>query len=621
MSLTGETNILEAFGFGDRRNTDEGEYAQSAELQSDTITDLWDATAETAPRYLTFRVDRSLEPLTVTLPQLTGTLADDLSAIALAITEQAKRARKPLIATPSADRLTLKSTTKGVWSRVEVVVDDTPDLLGFTEFPTNRRIARGSNIASGTDYNRVQVKSHMGLADNDWARIDDGITQNWHQITLRRDTDAEGNPLYFVEWSEPTDDAEKNEYQVEDDAAIQTDEFDLEVFLQSAGQARPQKVESWERLSFDPSPHKNYAERRVNDSNTGSSYIVLTPTIFLTPSGDPVPFHGHRTPRTGQGIRLGRNTPTAAGLTVEPGSDGDPPSTSDFRNALSRFNTVAIQLLAILEAMPAGMLDPITRDAIAYAQDEATKGDCLFVGHTPDGWDAEAAKEFGQNLQQGSREGSYGALYWPWIVVTDPIGTGPNPTRLIPPTGHVLGVYSRIDRTRGIWKAPAGNEAVLRGALAVEHDITDRDHTDLVKNGSVNGIRQLRGTGIVIDASRTLSTDSRWLYVNVRLLFNYVKASLREGMRWAKQEPNRERLWNTIKYGTVTPFLQRLYQAGAFGPGAPEEVYTIICGPENNPPDQIQLGNLTVEIYFYPARPAETIIIIIGQSGATASEQ
>ena len=156
----------------------------------------------------------------------------------------------------------------------------------------------------------------------------------------------------------------------------------------------------------------------------------------------------------------------------------------------------------------------------------------------------------------------------------------------------------------------------------MERDITDVDHTDLVKNGSVNGIRSIRGAGIVIDASRTLSTDPRWLYVNVRLLFNYVKTSLRESSRWIKQEPNRETLWNTIKYGTVTPFLQGLYQSGAFGPGTPEQVFTVVCGPENNPPDQIQLGNLKVEIYFYPARPAETILIVIGQQdgGATASE-
>lgn len=244
----------------------------------------------------------------------------------------------------------------------------------------------------------------------------------------------------------------------------------------------------------------------------------------------------------------------------------------------------------------------------------------MFVGHTPLNRNASGAEAFGKNFRASK---VFGALYWPWIMVTDPIGVGSNPTREIPPTGHVLGAYARIDQTRGVWKAPAGNEAVLRGALAVKYDITDTDHTTLVKNGSVNGIRRIPGAGIVIDASRTLSTDTRWLYVNVRLLFNYVKASLREGLRWVKQEPNRETLWNKIKYNTVTPFLLGLYQSGAFGPGTPDQVFTVICGPENNPPDQIALGNLRVEIYFYPARPAETIIITIGQqdSGTTTSEQ
>src|SRR5262249_35799422 len=144
----------------------------------------------------------------------------------------------------------------------------------------------------------------------------------------------------------------------------------------------------------------------------------------------------------------------------------------------------------------------------------------------------------------------------------------------------------------------------------------------LVKNGSVNGIRPIRGTGIVVDASRTLSTDNRWLYVNVRLLFNFVKASLRDGLRWARQEPNRDALWNTIKFNAVTPFLLRLYQQGAFGTGTPAEVFTVICSAENNPPEEVELGNLKVEVYFYPSRPAETILIIIGQqdSGASAAE-
>jgi phage tail sheath protein FI len=217
----------------------------------------------------------------------------------------------------------------------------------------------------------------------------------------------------------------------------------------------------------------------------------------------------------------------------------------------------------------------------------------------------------------------YGALYWPWVVVADPVGAGPNPLRVVPPTGFVLGTYARIEQTRGIAKAPAGNEAALRGALAVERDLTDRDHTDLVKNGSVNGVRRLPGAGIVIDASRTLSTDTRWLYANVRLLFNYVKASLRDGLRWVKQEPNREALWRKVKFNAVTPFLLRLHAEGAFGPSRPADAFLVVCGPENNPPGEVALGNLRVEVYFNPSRPAETIVIVVGQydGGASAAER
>ena len=75
-------------------------------------------------------------------------------------------------------------------------------------------------------------------------------------------------------------------------------------------------------------------------------------------------------------------------------------------------------------------------------------------------------------------------------------------------------------------------------------------------------------------------------------------------------------------YGSVTPFLMRLWRQGAFGTGKPADVFTVICDATNNPPDQVQLGILNVEVYFYPSVPAETIVIIVGQqpSGATAAE-
>jgi uncharacterized protein len=126
----------------------------------------------------------------------------------------------------------------------------------------------------------------------------------------------------------------------------------------------------------------------------------------------------------------------------------------------------------------------------------------------------------------------------------------------------------------------------------------------------------------VIDSSRTLSTNTLWLYVNVRLLFNYVKTSLKYGLRWVVQEPNDTTLWNKIKYNSVTPFLMGLWRRGAFGPGAPADVFTVKVDAENNPPANIQQGILNVEVYFYPSRPAETIVITVGQQegGAKTSE-
>jgi phage tail sheath protein FI len=185
-----------------------------------------------------------------------------------------------------------------------------------------------------------------------------------------------------------------------------------------------------------------------------------------------------------------------------------------------------------------------------------------------------------------------------------------------------MGVYARTETTRGIFKAPAGDGARLLGALDVEYRLSDAEHTDLVEMGSVNGIRAIPGAGIVIDASRTLSTDLRWRYVNVRLLFNYVKSSLKQGLRWVKQEPNRDQLWDAVKYGSVRPFLLGLWRQGAFGTGEPDEVFTIIVDATNNPPEEVDKGNFKLEVYFYPSKPAETILIVVGQqpSGATAAE-
>ena len=344
-------------------------------------------------------------------------------------------------------------------------------------------------------------------------------------------------------------------------------------------------LETWPGLSMDAAA-SNFAEAIINDEIAGSKYIVVEAT------GTAVP-------------------PATAPTPLEDGDDGEfPPGmdTNAYAAAFARFETINIQLLCCPESAEADVVSA----GLSHA---ANLGDRMFVGHTPFSNDLGAALTYGKQFQANK---VYGALYFPWIQINDPIGS-----RIwVPPTGHLLGVYARTERERGIWKAPAGNAALVQGALDVRYHITNRDHTALVKEGSVNAVRFIAGQGIVVDSSRTLSTNPLWIYVNVRLLFNFVKSSLMGGLRWTVQEPNTSDLWNKVKFNSVTPFLLGLWRRGAFGPGTPDQVFTVKVDAENNTPADIQQGRLNVEVFFYPSRPAETIVITVGQQegGATASE-
>ena len=383
-----------------------------------------------------------------------------------------------------------------------------------------------------------------------------------------------------------------------DPLALRVSRVTFNLAIAFGGTATSNLVETWTALSMEPDAG-NYAISTINDPTTGSKYITATDLLSASGAGANVP------------------AATTAWTPFTQGRDGTPTS-NDFigdpvaHTGFYAFDPYDVQLVGCERTDPA-----IVVAALAYCED---RGDCMLVGAVPQGFvESGQAIGYGQAFQAAK---VYGALYGPWISVTDPIGTGNNPIKVLPPIGHVMGVYARTEATRGIWKAPAGDAANLLGALDVEYRLSDTEHTNLVKQGSVNGIRAVPGAGIVIDASRTLSTDTRWLYVNVRLLFNYVKSSLKTGLRWVRQEPNRDTLWDAIRIQTVTPFLLGLWNRGAFGTGTAAQVFTVICDASNNPPDQVDQGNLTVEIYFYPSKPAETIVIVVGQqpSGATASE-
>ena len=240
-------------------------------------------------------------------------------------------------------------------------------------------------------------------------------------------------------------------------------------------------------------------------------------------------------------------------------------------------------------------------------------GDRVAILDAPPGLNAQQVKEW--RVDKTAYDSKYASLYWPWIKVFDPVA---GEAKLIPPSGHMAGIWARTDDTRGVHKAPA-NE-VIRGALGLETQITKGEHDQLNPSG-INCIRSFPGRGIRVWGARTLSSDPAWRYLNVRRLFNYVEESIVEGTQWVVFEPNDVNLWGRVKR-TLNAFLLRVWRDGALFGATPGEAFYVKCDAENNPPEVVDAGQLVVEIGIAPVKPAEFVIFRIAQfsGGAALSE-
>ncbi|GAB4443590.1 MAG: phage tail sheath subtilisin-like domain-containing protein [Chloroflexi bacterium OHK40] len=211
---------------------------------------------------------------------------------------------------------------------------------------------------------------------------------------------------------------------------------------------------------------------------------------------------------------------------------------------------------------------------------------------------------------------SYAALYYPWVKVRNPLANGKGEkTILVPPSGLLAGVYARVDRERGVHKAPANEE--LLGVLDVERKITTSDQDTLNPDG-INCIRNFPGRGIRVWGARTLAGgESEWRYVNVRRLFCMLEESIYEGTQWAVFEPNDMLLWARLRRD-IGAFLKRMWLQGALFGNTPEEAYYVKCDAENNPPETRENGELYIEVGVAPVKPAEFIIISFKQISGVA---
>ncbi|MCB9947538.1 MAG: phage tail sheath subtilisin-like domain-containing protein [Rhodospirillaceae bacterium] len=324
-------------------------------------------------------------------------------------------------------------------------------------------------------------------------------------------------------------------------------------------------------------------------------------------------------------VGLDENSPAAPGLRPGPtgdnplrlagGTDGTGPVTLaqyrgsvtvQGRSGMRAFDTVRINMLVLPGRNAAGFLS----EAMAYCD----LHDVFLVADGPGSIDRDfqtTAADVRQFVEGLPTRSNNAAMFYPWLAVTDPVGIGRNPIRFVPPSGHMAGIFARTDVARGVWKAPAGIEAVVSGAIEVQHEMEDADQ-DLLNPIGLNCIRQFPNSGTVVWGSRTLSSDPEWRYVPVRRLALFLKESIQLGMQWAVFEPNDSELWDRIRLN-IEAFMLGLFRQGAFQGDTPDEAFRVKCDRETNPQELIDQGIVTALVGFAPVKPAEFVVIQISQ--------
>jgi phage tail sheath protein FI len=242
-------------------------------------------------------------------------------------------------------------------------------------------------------------------------------------------------------------------------------------------------------------------------------------------------------------------------------------------------------------------------------------GDRLAILDTPPDLLPQDVLEWRMNA--AGYDSKMATLYYPWIEVMNPLTKRP---MMMPPSGHVAGVWCRVDGSRGVHKAPA-NEVIM-GANGLGFQVTQAEQGGLNKVG-INCIRAFSGRGIRIWGARTLSSDPEWRYINVRRLFNFVSESIMEGTQWSVFEPNDQALWTQLRI-SASNFLTRVWRSGALFGATPGEAFYVKCDAETNPPDVVEAGQVICEIGIAPVKPAEFVIFRLSQftggAGAEVSE-
>jgi len=201
--------------------------------------------------------------------------------------------------------------------------------------------------------------------------------------------------------------------------------------------------------------------------------------------------------------------------------------------------------------------------------------------------------------------GTNAALYFPWLIVPSPMGSG---LLTVPPCGHIAGCYARTDFQKGTFHAPAN--IAIEGVDDLAYDLSNEEQTRLDPVGVVNCIRALPGRGIRPWGAHTISGQPQWRHINVRRLFLTLYRWLTANMSLLAFEPNDRFLWARIRR-TVSAYLGDLYSRGALAGATAAQAYYVKCDATTTPEYLRNSGQVVIEIGVSPVTPSEFVVVRI----------
>lgn len=389
-----------------------------------------------------------------------------------------------------------------------------------------------------------------------------------------------------------------------------------------------QEVFRW--LSMDPR-HSRYVERIIG--------VTFTPGSDTDDNGDPVRRSDRRSEGSSsyirvedlaadadrQAIRLGPETlvdimPSGlvrpARLPLFGGDDNvlgmndamyigvDDTEPAHRTGLFSLKNPQSISLVAV-----PGQVSPVIQQSLIDQCEDLRYRFAVLDGPAPDDDTVVDVQDHRQQF-----DSNYAALYHPWLTIPDPYPSSPALVRqfAIPPSGHVLGIFARVDNDRGVHKAPA-NE-VVRGIAGLTRYFAKGEQDILNPYPvNINVIRDFRinDRGIRVWGARCITSEPEDKYVNVRRLLIFLENSIDLGLQSVVFEPNAEPLWATIRR-TVTNFLTTVWRNGALEGPTPEHGFFVRCDRTTMTEDDFDNGRAIVICGVAPVKPAEFMIFRVG---------